>query len=57
MALYRSGLSGNQSAVRVLLTIVDNNQATNDCLIALGLLGDLSAVYPFVSCLGNKGIG
>jgi len=48
------GLSGNQSAVRVLLTIVDNNQATNDCLIALGLLGDLSAVYPFVSCLGNK---
>jgi len=48
------GLSGNQSAVRVLLNIVNNNQATNDCLIALGLLGDLSAVYPLVSHLGNK---
>ncbi|HIF59885.1 MAG TPA: hypothetical protein EYQ26_10440 [Rhodospirillales bacterium] len=48
------GLSGNQSAVQVLLDIVNSNKATHDCLIALGLLGDLAAVYPLVAQLENE---
>ncbi len=48
------GLSGNQSAVNVLLDIVNSNKATDDCLVALGLLGDLAAVYPLVAHLEHE---
>jgi hypothetical protein len=48
------GLSGNQSAVKVLLDMANANKATHDCLMALGLLGDLAAVYPLVTYLEHE---
>ena len=48
------GLSGNQPAVKVLLDIVNCNKATHDCLLALGLLGDLAAVSPLVTYLEHE---
>ncbi len=48
------GLGGNQSAVNVLLDVVRHNRASSDCVLALGLLGHLSAVYPLVTLMENK---
>jgi len=48
------GLSGDQSAVNVLLGIANSDKATPDCFIALGLLGDLAAVYPLLMHLEHE---
>jgi len=47
------GLGGNRSTAAVLIESATNNKASADCLIALGLLGDISAVDTFLSDLGN----
>jgi len=47
------GLGGNRSTAAVLIESATNNKASADCLIALGLLGDISAVDTLLSGLGN----
>jgi uncharacterized protein (TIGR02270 family) len=47
------GLGGNRSTAAVLIEIATNNKVSADCLIALGLLGDISAVDTLLSDLGN----
>ena len=47
------GLGGNHSTAAVLIESATNNKASADCLIALGLLGDISAVETLLSGLGN----
>ena len=47
------GLGGNRSTAAVLIESVNNNKASTDCMIALGLLGNISAVDTLLSDLGN----
>jgi len=48
------GLGGSRSTATVLIESVANDKVLYpDCLIALGLLGDISAVDTFLSDLGN----
>ncbi|MCK5509131.1 MAG: HEAT repeat domain-containing protein, partial [Desulfobacterales bacterium] len=47
------GLGGSRSAAAVLIESATNNKASADCLIALGLLGNISAVDTLLSGLGN----
>jgi uncharacterized protein (TIGR02270 family) len=47
------GLGGNRSTAAVLIESATNNKASADCLIALGLLGDISAVDTLLSDLGD----
>jgi len=47
------GLGGNRSTAAVLIESATNNKASADCLIALGLLGDIPAVDTLLSNLGN----
>ena len=48
------GLGGGRNAPRVLLDRIKRGGADNGCLIALGLLGHLSAVKVLYSSLGNE---
>jgi uncharacterized protein (TIGR02270 family) len=48
------GLGGGRNASNVLLERVKRGGADNDCLIALGLLGNLSAVKALYSSLANE---
>jgi len=48
------GLGGNHSAVNVLLKMATSDNADTDCLIALGLLGDISAIDTLFSELINN---
>ena len=48
------GLGGGRNASNVLLNRIKSGGADNDCLIALGLLGHLSAVKVLYSSLGNE---
>lgn len=48
------GLGGGGDAANVLLNRVKQGNADNDCLIALGLLGNLSAVSALYSSLANE---
>ncbi|MBW2663262.1 MAG: HEAT repeat domain-containing protein [Deltaproteobacteria bacterium] len=50
------GLGGNRSTAAVLIESANNNKASADCLIALGLLGDISGVETLLSDLGNADI-
>jgi len=47
------GLGGSRSTAAVLIESATNNKTSADCLIALGLLGDVSAVETLLSDLGN----
>ena len=47
------GLGGSRSTAAVLIESATKNKASADCLIALGLLGDISAVDTLLSDLGN----
>jgi uncharacterized protein (TIGR02270 family) len=47
------GLGGGRDAANVLQDRVEQSKADDDCLIALGLLGNLSAVSPLYSSLAN----
>ena len=47
------GLGGSRSTAAVLIKNAVNNKTSADCLIALGLLGDISAVDTLLSDLGN----
>ncbi|MBW2738936.1 MAG: hypothetical protein JRE64_08820 [Deltaproteobacteria bacterium] len=47
------GLGGNRSTVAVLIESATNNKASADCMIALGLLGDISAVDTLLSDIGD----
>lgn len=47
------GLGGNRSTAAVLIETATNNKASADCLIALGLFGDISAVDTLLSDFGN----
>jgi len=44
-------LGGSASATTVLIDIVNASKATPECLLALGLLGDLSAMKTLYQCL------
>ena len=48
------GLGGGRNASNVLLNRIKSDGADNDCLIALGLLGHLSALKALYSSLGNE---
>jgi hypothetical protein len=47
------GLGGNHSAVSILREIASNGKPHPDCLTALGLLGDISAVDTLLEQLAN----
>jgi uncharacterized protein (TIGR02270 family) len=47
------GLGGNRSIVPVLLKRASDDKASADCLTALGLLGDISAIEPLLNHLTN----
>ena len=47
------GLGGSHSTAAVLIESAANDKVYPDCLIALGLLGDISAVDTILSYLGN----
>ena len=47
------GLAGNRSAANLLKDLLKGGKANEDCVLALGLLGDLSAVKPLLECLAN----
>jgi uncharacterized protein (TIGR02270 family) len=47
------GLSGGRSAVSVLREMASTGKPTTDCLIALGLLGDISAVETLLTQFAN----
>ncbi|MDL1968977.1 MAG: HEAT repeat domain-containing protein [Deltaproteobacteria bacterium] len=47
------GLGGGRSTAAVLIESAANDKVYPDCLIALGLLGDISAVEILLSGLGN----
>jgi uncharacterized protein (TIGR02270 family) len=48
------GLGGGRNAYKVLLERIKRSGADNDCLIALGLLGHLSAVKALYSSLADE---
>ncbi len=47
------GIGGNHTAVNVLTDIVKSDKVSDDALLALGLLGDLSSVTHIFNCLTN----
>ncbi|MCP4695346.1 MAG: hypothetical protein GY862_00650, partial [Gammaproteobacteria bacterium] len=47
------GLGGGASAVPVLLEIASGDKVSADCLVALGLLGDISAADTLLNYLDN----
>lgn len=47
------GVGGNHSAVNVLTDLIKSDRVSDDALIALGLLGDLSSVKNIFDCLMN----
>lgn len=51
------GLAGERSVVPALVTRLDAPEVTGDVLMALGLLGDLSAVRPLVKMLPHESLG
>ena len=50
------GLGGGRNAINVLLERAKRGDANNDCLIAMGLLGELSALKVLHSSLENKAL-
>jgi uncharacterized protein (TIGR02270 family) len=50
------GLAGSRRTVEQLLEVACKNGANNDLLIALGLLGDVSAIPTLLSCLGKPNV-
>ncbi len=48
------GLGGHRNYLPMLLNMVDQGAATDDCTIALGLIGDISGVEPLISLMGNN---
>lgn len=52
--LIAAGLGGNHQAAKVLTDRIAKGMADNDCLIALGVLGTLSAVSALYSALENE---
>jgi hypothetical protein len=48
------GIGGGARAARLLLDLVKTDGPDNDTLLALGLLGDLSAVIPLVDLLDHE---
>ena len=48
------GLGGNRSAVNSLMEIAQLSKAEADCLISLGLLGDISAIGVLLAHLANS---
>jgi len=51
------GLAGERSVVPALVTSLDASEASGDVVMALGLLGDLSAVRPLVKMLAHETLG
>lgn len=51
------GLAGERSVVPALVTSLDAPEVTDDVVMALGLLGDLSAVRPLVKMLQHATLG
>jgi len=51
------GLGGNRSAVNVMLEKAKAGNTETDCVIALGLLGDISAIDTLLKYLANAEIG
>jgi uncharacterized protein (TIGR02270 family) len=47
------GIGGSQKSVRVLLAALQGESADDEAVLALGLLGDLSAVAPLLDLLDN----
>jgi len=47
------GIGGSRSTAAVLIESATNDKASADCLLALGLLGDISAVDTLLSDLGD----
>jgi len=47
------GIGGNHTAVNVLTDIVKSDRVSDEALMALGLLGDLSSVMHIFNCLTN----
>ena len=50
------GLSGGESDFICLLDVAKQGIASTDILLALGLMGEISAVPVLLSCLDNKGL-
>ncbi len=48
------GLGGGSSTVPILLQIASSGNASHDCLLSLGILGDISAVDTLLSHLNNS---
>lgn len=48
------GLGGNRSAVNVLLEKAKAGNAEGECLIALGLLGDISAIFTLAANIARQ---
>ncbi len=47
------GIGGDHTAVNVLTDIVKSDRVSDEALLALGMLGDLSSVSPIFDCLTN----
>jgi len=47
------GLAGGPDATTVLLRAIEGGRATEAALLSLGSLGDVRAVEPLISCLGD----
>lgn len=48
------GLGGSRSAIRPLLEIASAGNSSNNCLISLGLLGDISVIEILIQYLSNE---
>jgi uncharacterized protein (TIGR02270 family) len=55
--LIAVGLGGDHQAAKVLTDRIVRGTADNDCMIALGVLGNLSAVSALYSVLENEDLG
>ena len=53
-ALRPIGLGGNRSHVKILMDIAASEAVSPECMIALGLLGEASAVEPLLYHLGDE---
>lgn len=53
-ALLPVGLGGSRSHVKLLMDIAASEAVSPECMIALGLLGELSAVEPLLYHLGDE---
>lgn len=49
-------VAGGRAAVGVVLALAANGSATTECLLALGVLGDLRAVKPLYTHLSNEDV-